>query len=1238
MNQQLIDLTIIDIKTNKKMNLKDAIDKFKNIVLLGTPGSGKSSLLKKFQEENREEVKLITVKEFITFLPNNDKKMLFLDALDEYRSFEKDKNFVIKELAHHLKNYQCKKLISCRELDWYGDTDTLALQDILGENFRLFKIDILDKPHQILLISTLNSNIDKEQILKDFEFSGFLKNPQLLKMIVDVYKDNQPKLENKKQIFETFILKAGKEHNNSYNHEILSDEDIFKLNGYLAFFYLFSKVDSLNNDFLSQIATDEFSILKLNSVIKTKIYTKDGFFMHRTIPEYLCAKFLIDYKFKSQSILNRNRVKNLFITKHDKVISELRGVYSWIGVLTKDLDFIDLDPFYQLIYADNSFFDESFKKTIILSIKEYTKKHPYFFENHVTIFLNGFYEKELDDFLIKEIEETIESKNHYPFLLTYIIKDSEYISNKMKEFIYSKILDNKLDAHLKANFIVHLTTNEKKDILDKIISKELSDDKYNTLKEKILKYLYPKDILIKETIEVLKTYNKNNMIGQCLFLYDTNCKNKYNVVNELYETFPELLSEEYLLNNDREPIHGLKYFIGDYFIELCLNDKIKQSSEDIYKILMHFKSYYDNLFIELPFESFYNKKEILESSKVKLQILSNELFEIHIKEFLNNKDISFLYAFDFIFPLVKLNNKSKIFLNFLNKENEKELNIILFQEAMKCFGNKELNNEFVEISKKYDLEKILYDFQNPKKAEWQLKAEENNKKRNQKFEEEKETIKEYFNSKSDENILGNFNELKWITYYLDTAKGLIDDEIRIRFINIMKQLLENYLYKDEANINELSNKLSKTREIDIIYYTALIVNDEDSLDINISDDLKEYLYILAILNGNVINKSKPKEFLENIEDNFAKTTLVRFINNIVKDKELDKIFNILNLHSLKNILNILINNKVLDTILFNIVKESNFLLEEDELQLLYKKYNIQIAKNILDIKNKILLEEKEIIEFFDDLFTFHDYTGIFSKLEEKYKLQIIYNLIYHLQGEIVSDKSEPMTKFDKVLFFLNSKALDFLNINSLKELLNKITSENYWYNSILYAINIKSQNEADEFDKYSVKNLKEFINKNEILNNKDFYEEIKLRFYEIKNRIEDNRDNETLLFFESGKPKNENNCRDIVVNKLKDMYIDIDVNREKLEGNNRTDINIKYRNKDFEIQVECKKHDNETIYSGVKRQLIDKYFTSEIHNGIYFIFNFKDKNNNDKIIEKIKKNIPQEYENNIEIIIINLIS
>lgn len=1237
MNQKLIDLTIIDIETNEKMKLNNAIGKFKNIVLLGTSGSGKSSLLKKFQEENQEKVKLTTVKEFIEFSLSNDKEMLFLDALDEYRSFENDKNFVIKKLAYRLKDYQCKKLISCRELDWYEDTDTIALQNIVGEEFRLFKIDILDKSHQRLMISTLNSTIDKEQIIKDFEFSGFLKNPQLLKMIVNVYKNNQTKPKNKKEIFETFILKAGKEHNNSYNHEILSDEDIFKLNGYLSIFYLFSKVDSFNDDFLSQIATDEFSLSKLNTAIKTKIYTKDNFFMHRTIAEYLCAKFLIDYKLKSQSILNRNRVKNLFITKHDKVISELRGVYSWIGVLTKDLDFIGLDPFYQLIYADNSFFDESFKKDIILSIKEYTKKHPYFFENHVTIFLNSFYEEELDDFLIKEIKETIESKNHYPLLLTYIIKDSEYISNKMKEFIYSKILDNKLDAHLKANFIVHLTTNEKKDILDKIIFKELSDDKYNTLKEKILKYLYPKDISIKETIEALKTYNKNNMIGQCLFLYDTNCKNKYNLVNELYETFPELLSEEYLLHNDREPIHGLKYFIGDYFIELCLDYENKDSAEYIYKILMHFKSYYDNPSIELPFESFYNNKnKILEASKVKLQSLSNKLLEIHIKNFLNNKDIFFIYSFDYIFPLVKPNNMSNIFLKFLNKENEKDLNIILFQEAMKCFGNKELNNEFVEISKKYDLEKILYDFQNPKKAEWQLKAEEDNKKRNQIYEEKKKSIKEYFNSKSDENILGNFNELKLITYYLDTAKGLIDDEIRIRFINVMKQLLENYLYKGEANINELSNKLSKTREIDIIYYTALIVNDEDSLNINISDDLKKYLYVLTILNCNVVNKSKPKKFLENIEDSFAKTTLIRFITNIVNDKELDKIFNILNLYSLKNILNTLTNNKVLDTILFNIVKEFNFSLEEDKLQLLNKKYNIEIAKNILDIKNKILLEEKEIIEFFDDLFTFHDYTGIFSKLEEKYKLQIIYNLIYHLQGEIVSNKSEPMTKFDKVLFFLNSKALDFLNINSLIELLNKITSENYWYSSILHTINIKSQNEADAFDKYSVKNLKEFINKNEILNNKDFYEEIKLRFYEIKNRIEDNRDNETLLFFEKEKPKNENNCRDIVANKLKDIYIDIEVNREKLEGNNRTDINIKDKN--FEIQVECKKYNNKTLYTGVKHQLIDKYFTSKIQNGIYLIFNFGDKNNNDKIIEKIKKNIPQEYKKNIEIIIINLIT
>jgi hypothetical protein len=117
----------------------------------------------------------------------------------------------------------------------------------------------------------------------------------------------------------------------------------------------------------------------------------------------------------------------------------------------------------------------------------------------------------------------------------------------------------------------------------------------------------------------------------------------------------------------------------------------------------------------------------------------------------------------------------------------------------------------------------------------------------------------------------------------------------------------------------------------------------------------------------------------------------------------------------------------------------------------------------------------------------------------------------------------------------------------------------------------------------------------------------------------------------------ENECRDAIVQKLKDKYEDIIVSREQQEANNRADINIKYKkDTNLEIQIECKRDDNSEIYIGIKEQLIDKYFATQVNYGIYLIFYFGDKKDMQKMIEKIKENISLEYENSVKIVLIDL--
>ena len=85
--------------------LKDIIEKNRIIVILGTPGSGKSSILQKYKYENNK-TELISIKKFIKLNKNVSEctKVLLLDGLDEYRSVFDDKTFVLTEIGNRIND------------------------------------------------------------------------------------------------------------------------------------------------------------------------------------------------------------------------------------------------------------------------------------------------------------------------------------------------------------------------------------------------------------------------------------------------------------------------------------------------------------------------------------------------------------------------------------------------------------------------------------------------------------------------------------------------------------------------------------------------------------------------------------------------------------------------------------------------------------------------------------------------------------------------------------------------------------------------------------------------------------------------------------------------------------------------------------------------------------------------------------------------------------------------------
>lgn len=98
-----------------------------NIVLLGDPGVGKNHLFKQFSAFHR--ANYLTVRHFLSGVPIDNQKALFIDALDEKRSSHNSSD-VIDVIVRRLFSQTPQKVrISCRSQDIYESYQ--RIEDVL---------------------------------------------------------------------------------------------------------------------------------------------------------------------------------------------------------------------------------------------------------------------------------------------------------------------------------------------------------------------------------------------------------------------------------------------------------------------------------------------------------------------------------------------------------------------------------------------------------------------------------------------------------------------------------------------------------------------------------------------------------------------------------------------------------------------------------------------------------------------------------------------------------------------------------------------------------------------------------------------------------------------------------------------------------------------------------------------------------------------------------------------------
>ena len=156
------------------------------------------------------------------------------------------------------------------------------------------------------------------------------------------------------------------------------------------------------------------------------------------------------------------------------------------------------------------------------------------------------------------------------------------------------------------------------------------------------------------------------------------------------------------------------------------------------------------------------------------------------------------------------------------------------------------------------------------------KNEERTKKRNEEIKAEVEKNKKFFETKTSEEK----NELwGWIVpcaeFYLLSNESEVESRLHLPLdvYHEMLQILKNKLLQDPmcrvyyeyTNIRSLvKDAPSAGRNVDDLYYAMLCLNTSDDYEKINDDDFLEYLYLIALHEGNVAN-TKDSEFLNWLE-------------------------------------------------------------------------------------------------------------------------------------------------------------------------------------------------------------------------------------------------------------------------------------------------------------------------------------------------------------------------------------
>ena len=320
-------------------------------VLLGDPGSGKTTAFDTECKKLGDEAKFISARDFLIYddsaLNELRGRTLFIDGLDEVRAGASDIRSPFDRIRGLLiKLGRPRFRISCREADWLGESDRQRLQ-LVAKNSTVaaLRLDPLTPTDvENILRGSLAVRDPSGFVAQARErgVDGLLLNPQGLELLAKAVHQGNGWPNSRIETFELACVQMAGEYNREHRSAKRPGFPIGSLidsAGRLCALQLMADLigysldeDSSNADYPTLDACVQGDSSELRAALSSKLFKADGDQrfspVHRQIAEFLGAKHLAALIEKG---LPSRRVLALMTGGDGTVVTALRGLSAWLA-------------------------------------------------------------------------------------------------------------------------------------------------------------------------------------------------------------------------------------------------------------------------------------------------------------------------------------------------------------------------------------------------------------------------------------------------------------------------------------------------------------------------------------------------------------------------------------------------------------------------------------------------------------------------------------------------------------------------------------------------------------------------------------------------------------------------------------------------------------------------------------------------------------------------------------------